>query len=355
MALTLLGCGGDGAVPIGSIEAPVAYVSHPDAGSVASRSDREMMIMDAMSGETWQLTSDGARDGHPTWSPDGKQLMFISDRNPSGLGLMPSWSTGTGWNRLFIYDLEKGMVSHVDLSWAYDSGPAKARESDLIMRSLGWLGCAAWSPVDENQVAIWVIVRNAHWKDPSEREQMIAEEYRVVLLDLEAKTGRLLAVRNDACGRLDWSPDGSYLILHGSSRSDYLNVKTGNTFSIDLPRGLGQERRSVVLTDWKPREEQLLIRELDVDGEADAVYTYDIRDSTLSRALGVFAETMQVSEYMPLSTSQDTLDFLVRQYSHTTYHSDLWRYRQVTGKAERLTRDGMPKLNIRSYHGQSNI
>jgi Tol biopolymer transport system component len=257
---------------------------------------------------------------------------------------------GTGWDRLFIFDLEEGVVRHVDLSWAYASGPAKARESDLIMRSLGWLGCAAWSPVDKTQVAIWVIVRNAHWKNPSKRKQMIREEYRVVLLDIEAKTGRLLAVRNDACSELDWSPDGTHLILDGYSGDEYLNVKTGEAFSIDLPRRSGEEDRTAILADWNPNSEKLLVRKQDVDGK-DAVFTYDIGDRRLSRSLGVFTDTMQVSEYAPHGTSQDTLNFLIRQYSHTSYHSDIWLYRQVSDEVERLTRDGTPKWDIRSYHG----
>lgn len=337
-------------MPVDRIKAPVAYVSHPGAGAVVSQSERELMVLDAVSGKTWRLTSDGASDGNPTWSPDGRQLMFVSDRDPSGLGLIPSWSMGTGWDRLFIFDLEEGVVRHVDLSWAYASGPAKARESDLIMRSLGWLGCAAWSPVDKTQVAIWVIVRNAHWKNPSKRKQMIREEYRVVLLDIEAKTGRLLAVRNDACSELDWSPDGTHLILDGYSGDEYLNVKTGEAFSIDLPRRSGEEDRTAILADWNPNSEKLLVRKQDVDGK-DAVFTYDIGDRRLSRSLGVFTDTMQVSEYAPHGTSQDTLNFLIRQYSHTSYHSDIWLYRQVSDEVERLTRDGTPKWDIRSYHG----
>ncbi|HYQ40525.1 MAG TPA: hypothetical protein VER11_01110 [Polyangiaceae bacterium] len=60
---------------------------------------RDIRIVDARSGSFYEVTHDRAIDQHPTWSPDGKTLYFVSDR--------------TGIANVFAYDLSSRTLSQV--------------------------------------------------------------------------------------------------------------------------------------------------------------------------------------------------------------------------------------------------
>jgi Tol biopolymer transport system component len=53
----------------------------------------EIYVADVLSGDVTQLTTSPGNDGLPVWSPDGKNIAFVSDRSGSwGVYIMP----GTG-------------------------------------------------------------------------------------------------------------------------------------------------------------------------------------------------------------------------------------------------------------------
>lgn len=353
LVFTTIGCDSNYSVPLERVEEPVAYVSHPDAGSAASRSERELMLLNAATGTTWRLTSDWANDRQPTWSPSGTHLMFISGRNPDGHGPIRPWPVSTGINRLFVYDLKDGIVRHVDLSWARTSGPMRAQESEGSMRSLGWLECAAWSPTDTTKVAIGVTVRGPHWKDPDKKEDMVEVERRIVLLDLEARTGRLLTTyTNPSCHGLFWAPDGKHLGVFGAGEIDYLRVGTGEVFTLQGDHVRWGGELQYVPLDWGPKGDHLLVRGYSREVDSLAVYEYNVRTEAWSSSLAVLANTARVQKYVPRENGDPDGDFIVLRSSEESFYDDLWRYRLPEGKHERLTDDRMPKLDVVSYHGR---
>jgi Tol biopolymer transport system component len=59
---------------------------------MSSRSgDWEIYAIDVSSGRLRRLTTSGGNDGLPTWSPDGDQIAFVSDRDGNwGIYVMPA-------------------------------------------------------------------------------------------------------------------------------------------------------------------------------------------------------------------------------------------------------------------------
>ena len=50
--------------------------------------DDEIFVMNADGTEVRQLTNNDDRDVHPAWSPDGKHIAFVSDRDDSEIFVM---------------------------------------------------------------------------------------------------------------------------------------------------------------------------------------------------------------------------------------------------------------------------
>ena len=63
----------------------------------------DLFVLDLATGETLQLTEGGGNDEAPSWSPDGRMIIFASDRTgvsqlylirPDGTGLVQLTKTG---------------------------------------------------------------------------------------------------------------------------------------------------------------------------------------------------------------------------------------------------------------------
>jgi Tol biopolymer transport system component len=67
----------------------------PDGRSIVfdnSVPQEDLFVMNAASGKIRQLTNDRFKDRRPTWSPDGKRLLFYSNRS----GRYEAWTIGSG-------------------------------------------------------------------------------------------------------------------------------------------------------------------------------------------------------------------------------------------------------------------
>lgn len=349
-ALLAAGCAQDATVPIDQIQAPVVYTNHPNAGFSATANEQELFLVDAASGQTWRLTSNGVRDEQPVWSPDGTQLLFLSTRPVLG-------RTGGDALQLFRYDLGTGRVAHVDLDWAYyGSGPASPELPEDNMRILGWLECVAWSPVDPTQVAIGVTVDTKMSDPPNIRVR------RLVLLDLEERTSRLIAPYKRNCNSLFWAPDGRYLAIADNNDFHYVDAETGEKHAITGDHVVnGDTVTGYSPVDWTASGDQLLvkgravvIRERELLRISDSVYyTYNVRDHTWSERLATMPHNHFAVGFAPASsqpTPGDSLRFIVQREEEGSFHSDLWLYGASGATEIRLTDDQMPKRDARPYH-----
>jgi len=61
-------------------DSKVLFNRQEDSGDFSSETDFNVYVLDLLSGDIVQLTDAPSEDGYPSWSPDGKTVVFASDR-----------------------------------------------------------------------------------------------------------------------------------------------------------------------------------------------------------------------------------------------------------------------------------
>jgi Tol biopolymer transport system component/imidazolonepropionase-like amidohydrolase len=135
-------------------------VVSPDGTQVAFAALGDLWTM-PVGGNPQRLTRDAAVDADPAWSPDGRSVVFSSDR--------------TGAMNLWLRDLASGADRQ-------------------LTRGTGAAMQAAWSP-DGTRIA---------FGDPDGRIQVV---------DVAAGTMRTAHERLNEAGRASWAPDGNALVV----------------------------------------------------------------------------------------------------------------------------------------------
>ena len=176
----------------------VAYtVTHVDA-----EKDKEfsaIWLMTLATGETRQFTSGTARDASPKWSPDGKQIAFISTRG------------------------EKPQIYVIPV----DGGEARAVTS--LKQGAG--GALDWSP-DGKQIAFTTVPKEEP-RDPAKPYRVTRHVYRfdsmeylddsvqaLYVVNVESGEARKLTDDKFLSGNPQWSPDGKSVLYSASMYPD---------------------------------------------------------------------------------------------------------------------------------------
>jgi hypothetical protein len=87
----------------------------------AGRND--LYIVQLEDGSITRLTDDFYDDQDPDWSPDGRWIVFSSDRTDSGT---------EGYNNLFLYDLQMGRIRYLTFGPYHDLSPAWSPDGRYI-------------------------------------------------------------------------------------------------------------------------------------------------------------------------------------------------------------------------------
>ena len=216
-------------------------------------------MLDAHTGEQWPLEASPGHDVSPLWSPDGRELVFVSDRNRS----LSAWAVAMehgrpqGAPRLVKDDLgrvrPRGFTDagalHVDLT----SGHPEVYVSRLDAPA------AAAAPLSPrlafgNFYPVWS--KDGRWLAyTSERNDRADRE--LWLFDT-ADGGESRVVTEELLGRpLDWSPDGMKLLVSGANNPRLLIVDraTGSASLVAgcvprarwLPEGIACEGQQQVM------------------------------------------------------------------------------------------------------------
>ncbi len=163
------------------------------------KGDCEIMLYDVQTKETTNISNHPSRDEIPSWSPDGKNLIFHSNR--------------TGSKEIFIYNLANKEIKQLT------NDPLFNNEQ------------AIWSP-DGTKVAYNSVLKKAGYKG----------KRFLKILDLESQK-MINKIRIDQKGKwmreLTWSPDGQTMIgsLGDSNNSEIwtLNLKNKRKTKMTIP------------------------------------------------------------------------------------------------------------------------
>ena len=220
-------------------QAQITFVSNRD-GHVHPRlgwPTYDIYVMDADGGNQQNLTNDPNNDWDPSWSPDGKRIVFTSDRD--GHFDMPG---GLPNDEIYVMDADGGNPQNLtndpnndwDPSWSPDgkrivfsserdgnyelyvmdaNGKNQQRLTDNDFYDRG----PSWSP-DGKRIA-FISKREGHF---------IGEfglSYEIYVMDADGKNTRRLTNNRKNDWNPSWSPDGKWIAFTSDRKGDDVNYE----------------------------------------------------------------------------------------------------------------------------------
>ncbi len=177
-----------------------------------------IFVMDAEGSQLRQLTETEASDSNPSWSPDGKYILFASDRDSNG-------ETGLGRYDLYIMNSDGTNIQRLTQSakgidayqpvWSPDGkwilyvaeAVAQVREIQIISAdgeqqpSLNIRGLLPnWSP-DGKQIVYTGIVEDEPWNS------------EIYVMDVDGSNVKRLTNSEGGDTQASWSPDGEWIVF----------------------------------------------------------------------------------------------------------------------------------------------
>ncbi len=182
----------------------------------------EIYIMDADGGNQRNLTNHPARDSSPSWSPDGKRIVFVSDRD----GHVHA-KRGSPTSEIYVMDADGGNPQNLTNSPFHDSSPS-------------------WSP-DGKRIAFH---SNRDWDNPHNIE--------IYVMDTDGGNEQRLTENRDEDRQPSWSPDGKRIVFSAVRDGHFKNNLdiTSEIYVMDADGGneqrLTENRRFDENPSWSP-------------------------------------------------------------------------------------------------------
>jgi dipeptidyl aminopeptidase/acylaminoacyl peptidase len=214
----------------------------PDGRVILFTSDKsgrqKIWTMSAEGGDHRLLIGDEGGEAAPVWSPDGRRIAFtrttagqsdiwVVSADGSGLKRVTSDredERAPGWSpdgtRLLFMSSRSGAADVWTVSVA-GGAPAQLTEKTNAPDETRF--AASWSP--DGRTIAYV----------SNRSDYFADDLWVV--DVQSKVSRRLSVDVHVMASPSWSPDGKYLAFHGVPRSGFWHSDTSDIYLADMPAG----------------------------------------------------------------------------------------------------------------------
>lgn len=235
----------------------IAYVVQ-SSDRTANETRSAIWLLDIRSGETRQLTAGAKRDTSPRWSPDGRAIAFISDRE-EGAGA-----------QVFLLSLEGGEARRLTLARRGASEPFWSHDG-------AWVGFAAETRADERPLLdhpLSAAERETEKKDEADRARHITRlQYRWDGKGYFEGRGKLFRVwladgRAEQLTDGDYddeqaacSPDGRYLAFISDREDDRDANMTADLWLLDLEtralRRLTSGAHAIERPVWSPDGQRL--------------------------------------------------------------------------------------------------
>jgi TolB protein len=235
----------------------------PDGRQIVFKSDRSgsdnLYVMDAAGGNVVRLTEHGAADFDPVWLPDGQSLVFASDRDrgPGRLDLYRLWLADRSIERLTNY-----FQGYAFMPTPSPDGNWLAFVATTFPMQGGWANQVHVLELATRMTWPFDATAPGCWPSWSPDGRSIAH----VLTNDVSSTVQVVSSFGDAPDPLpgeparwhyypDWSPDGQLLAIstspehHAGEDWDLAIADPSRTRPVQrLTRGSGNDR----LPDWKP-------------------------------------------------------------------------------------------------------
>ena len=190
----------------------IAFVSRRDGNS-------EIYVMDTDGGNPQNLTNNPASDHSPSWSPDGKRIAFLSDRDGHFMNGIPT-------TEIYVMDADGRNQQNLTNNPSYDSSPS-------------------WSP-DGKRIAF-----------DSNRDGRF--NFEIYVIDTDGRNLQRLTNNPDPNGHPDdrypsWSPDGKRIVFSARREGHVVHNRdiTYEIYVMDADGGNEQRLTDNRNNDWYP-------------------------------------------------------------------------------------------------------
>jgi len=264
-------------------------IAYTTRGAIAGSTRLDIWTVDRNGTNPVAVTTDGAANWNPVWSPDGKQLYFVSGRGgPINLWRVPiNEATGQTAGLPEAVTTPSPFVAHITIS---EDGTRIAYSSILRSRNIQKLVLdpASGTPLGE---PAWVTTGSRLWANPDPSP----DGKWLVFYSSVQPEGDLYVVRTDGTGMRQltsgpqainrmprWSPDGKWIAFHSIAGKDQYLWKIrpdgsdrqqlspladaiyptwspdGSRMAVLMAAGLGHSENDVYIFDpnrpWKDQE-----------------------------------------------------------------------------------------------------
>ena len=180
----------------------------------------EIYVMDADGGNPQNLTNDPADDREASWSPDGKRIAFVSERD------------------------EPRVYADIYVMDADGSNPQRLTDHDFDDRE------PSWSPDGER--IVFSARREGHF------ENKFAITYEIYVMDADGGNEQRLTENRKNDGAPSWSPDGKRIVFEADRKGDFENY---DVYVMDADGGnqqkLTNDRGWDSSPSWSPNGERI--------------------------------------------------------------------------------------------------